>query len=1159
MVVVVVLMVLLTLLSVGLLGLSTTVVRGHDNEEARKEARANARLALQMAIAQLQETLGPDQRITAPATLSGRAGMQEGWTGVWTPGELDPTSGVITPAVGYGEGFEGDRYLSDNRNVTTDWKSQWFLKPLVSEGGSGNLTRETVIVAASGTAPEIRVPEIQLDDSGTLAWWSQDLSQKASLAAGRNASAAGLSALASAPRMNAGAFTAETNLTSDFFPDENAREKALTVPQLYLAANTPAPATGRAEITTRSYGLFTDPVRGGFKGDLTTYLERAATSIGDEPEMGLVGISSERSILSQPFHADAGPLWGRAKSWYDLSRSAGSSQTITASAPDITRRANVPGGEGFSLDAVRGTSQPVHPMVVDAGFSWDFTPEDSRTSAVLCHIFPRVTLWNPYNATLESRDMVVSMPKDCDEGGGLSLEVTSRRGSPELFSLVVGNRGAHLREPSYQGRNRPEDFYFHFKIPATTFGPGECLVFTPSITGSSGMQPYDTTTVSNNEMTAEQPIGSENFTIRFPINNPSLQRALLTGGEVTRYLTAPAADNTHVNRLNWIPKPFFLKEARAGNFTRNQVLSSPDFATLQRLYVNNGGGGASYFSPSGSRASFVGTAPGWSDDPANAGSPWVPFAPGRVPPRRWNYRVHLGWINDFEELAAINRLNNPEPPYQSAVFADWNPLASVVCRTPSTYIANILDLHTGPWYLCKAPQPAFGGDSTWGTFIAGRARGAPNANPLDFAQDLSFPAIDLPDFNALPLQGIAQLRHAVLSPFLWHPIRAIGSSRPSLHAESDITSLRSIADDPNPWSRTIVERDAVFDDIVQAADHDDNLLYDFAYLLNHSLWDSYFASSWRDSSVPGLTTLPNATYDVHPTNRPDLDAVAEIHRDNPNLALWLPAYLLVNEGAFNVNSISVSAWEALLGGLKDVARPLQSGEESVGENVFARFRSPLAPEGLWSGALALSDEEVATLASAIVEVVTERGPFLGVSDFINRRLSTGPDSRAGALDEAIARSGLISAEAQSFENNADDNETLVPQNQRVTQANAAALLLRGAPSALEQGDLLEPLGGALCARGDAFRIRAVGTSLNKAGEVVAREICEATIVRSPEYIHPAALENPGSEAEGNSALLPPNQRSQTSAIPEPNPRLNSQNQRFGRRFEILEMQWISQL
>lgn len=1155
MIVVVVLMVLLTLLTVGLLGLSTTVVRGHNHEEARNEARANARLALQMAIAQLQETLGPDQRITAPATLSGVPGMRAGWTGVWTPGALSEESGVITPAVGYGEDFESDRYLSDNRNRTTDWREQWFLKPLVSEVKSSGIIREAVIMPQSGTAPEIRVPEILVGDTGTLAWWTEDLSQKASLAAGRNATQAGPEALASAPRMNAGAFATEANLVPDFFQDSAAREKSLTVPQMYLAANTAPPAVGRPDLTPRSYGLFTDPVRGGFKGDLTTYLDSSEEVIGDEPTMNLVGIANDRSILPQPFHREAGPRWGRAKSWYELGRDIGASGTTSAMRPDVVRRAEVPCGEGFSIDAVRGLNQPLHPMIVDAGFSWDFTPEDQTNSAVLCHIFPRVSLWNPYNVTLESNEMVVSMPKDCDEGGGLSLEV-SRRGRSDIISLVVGNRGAHLRDDTYTGRNRPEDFYFHFKIPATTFGPGECLVFTPLVSGNTGMQPYDTINVSNNVMTAAQPIGSENFTLRFPINNAELERALLTGSEVTRYLSAPGADNSHVNRLNWIPKPFFLKETGSENFTRAEVLASPEFVTLQRLYVNNGGGGAGYFSPQGSRASFVGTQPEWSDHPANAGSPWIPFAPGRLPPRRWNYRIHLGWVDDFEELVAIGRLNNPEPPYQSAVFADWNPLASIVCRTPSTYIGNILDLHTGPWYLSKAPQPAFGGDSTWGTFIDGMARGCPNANPLDFAQELSFPAIDLPDFSSLPLQGLGQLRHAVLSPFLWHPIRAVGSSRPSLHAEDSVTSLRSIADDADPWSKTIVERDAVFSDIVQTEDHADTLLYDFAYLLNNSLWDSYFASSWQDSSASNLSSLPNALYDLHPSNRPNLDALSDLHRENPNFALWLPAYLLVNEGAFNVNSTSVPAWEALLGGLKDVERPIRNGEEPDADHLYARFRSPLTSEGLWSGVLSLSDAEITTLAAAIVEVVNLRGPFLGVSDFINRQLSTGLESRTGALDEAITQSGLFSGEARAFENNATDDGTLVPQSQRVNQESASDFLLRGAPSALEQGDLLEPLGGSLCARGDSFRIRAVGTSLNLAGQVIAREICEATVVRSPEYIHSAAIETPGSTSAGNSALLPPTIPVAGTSTPQANPLLNPQNQRFGRRFEILEVQWL---
>ena len=58
------LMILLTIIAVGLLTLSSISLRASGQGDSMQTARANARMALMMAISQLQETTGPDQRIT---------------------------------------------------------------------------------------------------------------------------------------------------------------------------------------------------------------------------------------------------------------------------------------------------------------------------------------------------------------------------------------------------------------------------------------------------------------------------------------------------------------------------------------------------------------------------------------------------------------------------------------------------------------------------------------------------------------------------------------------------------------------------------------------------------------------------------------------------------------------------------------------------------------------------------------------------------------------------------------------------------------------------------------------------------------------------------------------------------------------------------------
>ena len=63
------LMVLLTVIAVGLLGLSAISLRSSSQEDARSIARANARMALMIALGELQNEMGPDMRVSAQSAL----------------------------------------------------------------------------------------------------------------------------------------------------------------------------------------------------------------------------------------------------------------------------------------------------------------------------------------------------------------------------------------------------------------------------------------------------------------------------------------------------------------------------------------------------------------------------------------------------------------------------------------------------------------------------------------------------------------------------------------------------------------------------------------------------------------------------------------------------------------------------------------------------------------------------------------------------------------------------------------------------------------------------------------------------------------------------------------------------------------------------------
>ena len=78
------LMVLLTMVAVGLLSLSAVTMRTASQQLAQGQARANARMALIIAIGELQKELGPDQRVSASgAILTESTVRHPRWIGVW--------------------------------------------------------------------------------------------------------------------------------------------------------------------------------------------------------------------------------------------------------------------------------------------------------------------------------------------------------------------------------------------------------------------------------------------------------------------------------------------------------------------------------------------------------------------------------------------------------------------------------------------------------------------------------------------------------------------------------------------------------------------------------------------------------------------------------------------------------------------------------------------------------------------------------------------------------------------------------------------------------------------------------------------------------------------------------------------------------------------
>jgi hypothetical protein len=258
-----------------------------------------------------------------------------------------------------------------------------------------------------------------------------------------------------------------------------------------------------------------------------------------------------------------------------------------------------------------------------------------------------------------------------------------------------------------------------------------------------------------------------------------------------------------------------------------------------------------------------------------------------------------------------------------------------------------------------------------------------------------------------------------------------------------------------------------------------NTTVDHSYYLNRALLDGYFLSgiaedkeaTRRDSTDLGEAYSPflynkntkksgnhrlvgffrGGDWNESAYSQFD-DQGSSSEKDDTFRYQSLAGDLLVN-GAFNINSTSVDAWIAQLSSLRGKAVSRRSGtpidDIEEDETPIIRFIEEPDQENSWNQLRKLTDKEIARLAKCMVAQVKLKGPFLSYSDFVNRRLSNGPESSdsdkakgsvqnfvtigledwalspetnssasglRGAVQTAIADAGLNSTQSSGFHN-----------------------------------------------------------------------------------------------------------------------------------------------
>ena len=320
--------------------------------------------------------------------------------------------------------------------------------------------------------------------------------------------------------------------------------------------------------------------------------------------------------------------------------------------------------------------------------------------------------------------------------------------------------------------------------------------------------------------------------------------------------------------------------------------------------------------------------------------------------------------------------------------------------------------------------------------------------------------------------------------------------------------------------------------------------YDYSYKLNEALWDEYFFSGITDADP--VFPLPNGRLSLSDPLSSSSDLTLE-NRAAANLLL---------DGAFNINSTSVAAWEAVLGAMREIETSGHSLDSTLRHN-FARFHEPQTgmptngesvpqlsnKDEITAGYRNLTDAQIARLASEIVDEIhlrsstpdanNQKYPFLSLSDFVNRspKSNTEAFARRGALQAAIDEANLNGLESDSTGLWAESAEYPL-----YYESGDTPIIDRpkadGLPGAFMQSDLLAKIGAFIQARSDTFTIRSFGSSQEQFGSKEgARAYYEMVVQRTPAYV------DPGDNAHEDATL--------------------AVNRKFGRSYEIKSQRWVA--
>lgn len=1123
------LLVLLVMIWVGLLGLSSVSLRQSQQTTAQSQAMANAKMSLMIALGELQKQSGLDTRVTATADLLDAThppllGVWRSWEG--SDHDLGAYAGRPTPP----------DYAAKRRPGTRNGR---FLSWLVSSNPRDNNMTDAPAIARNvpfansvpllstgtvmaGDSRQIHVVPSSLAGSGSFAWWVSGENQKAQLPKAYEPAEETPAQWSILQKSHAVADPRPFQW-EHFLTNPTGAAKAIS---RHSADCVGALGNNRGrhhffDATAHSIGLLTNAATGGWRKDLSLLsefwsqqspaglpffrLNSTRTSLASIPNAGDVYPASSMLYPWATYRGSSGviPIYrhGAVSTWENLIDHMTSYKRVSAQS---TGRATI-ACQSVAIDNNAnhyGFIHRVRVLPVIARMQWVFSHSAGAAAGGLLEprllLTPVITMWNPYNVEITSPGALsFTIPKPLPAALRYTINGVANPGFNSVMTAIN-------HQPSLGGGT------LRFTINSTfTLRPGETRLFSPETT-----VPAANTATLN--LTQGYRSGGGHF---FPVRGSSGQT-----------LTLPASATLRA-------------EARFDATYVDGAVINPEGVGIYLDMVLNGARHLVY------RMIYT-------PDTANAVYPAM---------------------RNLAEGTLGQCLTNPQP-FLSTIFG---------ARSASrTHLAAKGLVQSSPLVNYTAMGRKDEAETTIRRHYGGTAH--PVNSPFDYSFVRHAPGGD----SLLPNASDATGRGYIVTGFN----KADGLSR-CVIAEVPTRPLASLAELTHwdlryenpipPFALNLIGNSDASpllpsNAVVNAADAGlaENLQYDDSYCANHLLFDDWFLSAIAPDPtnfggagrnlqttftdfVTGKTPLAHRSYQpilidqLAAAQSGGAQRIYSTFVARPTSWQTIASRLEV-EGMFNVNSTSVKAWRALLGharnqrvpSIRESGAAWQVSLSDKSQYPLSRFSvagdlqagtmgsSGAFPEATeFAGYRVVDESFLDALAEQVVAQVRRRGPFLSLSEFINRQLSSGDLALAGTLQAAlneVAKNSrtnpygamqALSTVASPTPERAADAEYKFP-------AAAGGFSAYGLPGWTRQADLLRPLAPILSARDDTFTIRAYGDARDGSGRVTARAYCEAVVRRSRDYVDPA------------------------DAADTLNQPVRLINRAMGRRYQIVSFRWL---